>query len=65
MTEDRHNKGGRMVVYALFALTAAYLLVTVIGGIVVNLYGTPPQESASDELSARERTWCTRTLIAL
>lgn len=65
MSVPERNVVGRAVVYTLFCAAAAYLLVTVIGGILVNLYGKPPPDTATSQMSARQRAWCTRTIIAL
>ena len=44
---------GRALVYTVFALVVAYVLIAIIGGIAINLYGEPPGESEGGEMSLR------------
>jgi len=65
MSEPERSVVGRGIVYTLFGIVATYLCVTMLGSVVVDLYGKPPVDTGLAQMSLRQRSWCTRNLIAL
>lgn len=62
MTDEQQkpprSRGGRIFVFALFWLTAAYFVVVIVGSLGSSLYGSAPVKSPTSKLTPAQRTWC-------
>jgi hypothetical protein len=58
------RRTGRWVVFSLFAVTASYILISVLASVFLALYGKPPTLD-DGAFGADDRGYCVRTLVAL